>query len=64
MICRLYFVREGGREREKREGKGRKGYVKGDGDGGRKDDVNGMGKGKEEGQGNVGRERGWERGYR
>ena len=53
MICRLYFVREGGREREKREGKGRKGYVKEDGDGGRKEDVNGMGKVKEEGEEEV-----------
>ena len=35
--------------------RGRKGYVKVMVDGGRKEDVNGMGKGKEEGQENVGK---------
>ena len=46
-----------GKEKGKVE-KERQGYVKGGGDGGRKEDVNGMGKGKEEGQGNGGSERG------
>ena len=52
-----FILHEKGKREKGRKGnseRGRNGYVKGDGDGGRKEYANGMGKGNGEGQENVG----------